>query len=559
MFQATASLRFTLKKLFASKSGAVLIYVAFGLPMLVGAMALSIDLGRAFILNSELKDFSDAAALAGAAELDGRDGARDAAEQAARTGLEGTLVNIQAFATDGGGPTMVIDQVVFLQNLPEDGTDFTVDDTATTDANARFIFVSVVNRNVRPGLSRVLGVVADFDTTAKSIAGYIAVVCRVPAMFMCNPLEEPGFPTPLGADPPCITGPKAPLVGQEHCLKGRQMLIKSGQGGGGQYFPGEFGLLRCPEAMQAEFGKGAKCAAESVAQVAPPNCVAGRAFVKTGSNTGPITSAINVRFDHYSAQFGGNKTGNPDAPRNNSNYAPALNVTKGWKESSKPGKGCSEPPDPSNPLDVTAPLPRDTCFDTGTCAGGGRFGDGDWHDGVRDIEYWETNHGNSDMPDPPANYTQMTRYDVYRFEIATEMNGTAPGIPEPDPAPGGPTLEEGKACNYTAGDPNNPAGGGFTDPALASSGLASIDRRLLNLAAVNCVEHGPLQGASSNNPNGVPIEGVVEIFLTEPASVPGEKAGEEKAGNDKHNIWGEIAGIVDSENEGHRDIVQLYR
>ncbi len=572
MYQANLGFRKFLKKLCASKSGAVLIYVAFGLPLLLGAMALSIDLGRAFILNTELKDFSDAAALAGAAELNGRDGAMAAAEQAARTGLDGTLVNIQAFATDGGGPGITIPPpgsvppgIVFLRNLPADGTNFTVDDTATSDADARFIFVRVENRSVRSGLSRALGVIPDFNTSARSIAGYIAVVCRVPAMFMCNPLEEIGFPTPGDADPPCVTGPTAPLIGQEHCLKGRQMLIKSGQGGGGQYFPGEFGLLQCPESMQAEFGKGAKCAAESVAQVAPGNCIANNAFVKTGSNTGPITSAINVRFDHYSPQFGGNKSGKPDAPRNNPDYAPALNVTKGWKESTKPGKGCSEPPDPSNPLDVTAPLPRDTCFDSGTCAGNGRFGDGDWHDGVRDIEYWATNHGNSGMPNPPTvgtagiDYADMTRYDVYRFEIETELNGTPPGIPEPAPEPGGPTLEQGKSCNYAGGDPDNPADGGFTDPALASSGEASIDRRLLYLAAVNCVEHGPLHGASSNNPDGVPIEAVVQVFLTEPASVPGEKAGEESAGNDKHNIWGEIAGIVDSEIEGLRDIVQLYR
>ena len=61
----------SLRRLRASKSGGVLIYIAFGLPLLLGSMALSIDLGRSFILNTELKDFSDAAALAGAAELDG--------------------------------------------------------------------------------------------------------------------------------------------------------------------------------------------------------------------------------------------------------------------------------------------------------------------------------------------------------------------------------------------------------------------------------------------------------------------------------------------------------
>ena len=65
MFQAKTILREYLRKLSASRTGGVLIYIAFGLPILLGAMALSVDLGRAFILNTELKDFSDAAALAG--------------------------------------------------------------------------------------------------------------------------------------------------------------------------------------------------------------------------------------------------------------------------------------------------------------------------------------------------------------------------------------------------------------------------------------------------------------------------------------------------------------
>ncbi len=90
VFQKRSILKSLLRNLWTSKSGAVLIYVAFGLPMLLGAMALSVDLGRVFILNTELKDFSDAAALAGAAELDGRVGARVASEAAARTGISGT-------------------------------------------------------------------------------------------------------------------------------------------------------------------------------------------------------------------------------------------------------------------------------------------------------------------------------------------------------------------------------------------------------------------------------------------------------------------------------------
>ncbi len=86
------------------------------------------------------------------------------------------------------------------------------------------------------------------------------------------------------------------------------------------------------------------------------------------------------------------------------------------------------------------------------------------------------------------------------------------------------------------------------------SGIESTDRRLLYLAAINCIEHGPLTSTSSSNPDGLPIKAVIEVFLTEPASVPGEVAGEENAGNEKHNIWGKIQEIVDDEYDDLRDI-----
>ncbi len=49
---------------------------------------------------------------------------------------------------------------------------------------------------------------------------------------------------------------------------------------------------------------------------------------------------------------------------------------------------------------------------------------------------------------------------------------------------------------------------------------------------------------------------MIEVFLTEPASISGEVTGEENAGNEKHNIWGKIQGIVDDEYDDLRDIVQ---
>lgn len=577
MNKIDALLQRGLKKVWASKSGGVLIYIAFGLPILLGVMALSVDLGRAFILNTELKDFSDAAALAGAAELDGRDGARAAAESAARTGLQGTLVNVQSFSTDGGGAGLVIDQVVFLQNLPADGTDFVAGDTATTDANARFIFVSVVNRDVRSGLSRALGAIPDFNTSAKSIAGFNSVVCRLPAMFMCNPLEDVNFPiteadevTPLFNCSSADLGEGSPL--KHDCLVGRGMLLKNGGGGGaGQgntsdYFPGEFGLLSCPDGISNN--NGIQCVAETIAQATPNVCIANLAFPQTGQGAGPIREAINVRFDDYSNPFyGGN---GPSAAKNNALYRPAINVTKGYKPTV--GGECAEPVDLADEAaENVARLPRDDCFYDDSCTGGDRYGPGNWQGpnldvngiGDRGGDYWLRNHGydvddpssTPGMPAPPANYGDMTRYEIYRYEISTMNFATMalpgsgiPGIPRPA-AMSGNAVENGLSCEYSPPDSSNPDMPNFSDPALDSNttGVDEIDRRLLVLTAVNCIEHGPLHGAQ---PDGIPVEGYVEVFLTEPTT---------QGGPEGLRVWGELKGVLEQGNDGIRDIVQLYR
>lgn len=561
MNKINALLQHELKKFWASKSGGVLVYIAFGLPILLGVMALSVDLGRAFILNTELKDFSDAAALAGAAELDGRDGARVAAESAARTGLQGTLVNVQSFATDGSGADLVVDQVVFLKNLPADGTDFVAGDTATTDAEARFIFVSVVNRDVRSGLSRALGVIPDFDTGAKSIAGFNAVHCRIPALMMCNPLEDADFPI-LGPDGLAVAGcedpvalgilkPTAPLISE--CMEGRQMLAKKG-GGGGAYVPGNFGLLDCPSG-----DNGTNCIAPYLAAVDPGFCVLadGTVNFRTGGATGPIRTAMNTRFDMYENPFFGGEEGN-------SAYRPAINVTKGQSDADI----CDSYTMPTLPAAPTAaPLmafPQDICFRDGTdCGGPERWGNWGWMDdvatpGVDDllgVQYWATNHpGNPDLGLPPYDtsltltgaskpYEDMTRYELYRWEIESGNipkhageNGHIENIPADTPA---------RQC-YTGGSLSDPSMATNPDDDLQDPAFA--DRRAISLAVVNCLDPAvaPLQGNESN----VPIVGFVDLFLTEPSV---------DKGSEKANIWAEIIRVAPVGVNGLRDIVQLYR
>lgn len=148
----------------------------------------------------------------------------------------------------------------------------------------------------------------------------------------------------------------------------------------------------------------------------------------------------------------------------------------------------------------------------------------------------------------------MTRYDVYRKEVDTDTLTPDPGIGTPSNYA---VIENGKSCNYTAGvfhDPKDDPNYSYAEGKINFE----LDRRILRAAVVNCEAEGPLTGSSSNHPNGVHIEGIVNVFLTEPAFIPG---GPDAGSKDDTNfdIWGELVAFDLRDNNGLKDVVQLYR
>ena len=71
-----------IRSLWRDRRGAVTIYIAASMPVLMGIGAMSLDLGRLMTVNTELQSAADAAAMAGAAELDQKTGARNNARAA---------------------------------------------------------------------------------------------------------------------------------------------------------------------------------------------------------------------------------------------------------------------------------------------------------------------------------------------------------------------------------------------------------------------------------------------------------------------------------------------
>ncbi len=86
----------SLRSLARHVRGTIGVYVAITAPVLLGIGALTLDLTRIMSVNTDLQSAADAAAMAGADELDRFSGARDRAKATAKD----AVTNLQTFAAD---------------------------------------------------------------------------------------------------------------------------------------------------------------------------------------------------------------------------------------------------------------------------------------------------------------------------------------------------------------------------------------------------------------------------------------------------------------------------
>jgi Flp pilus assembly protein TadG len=119
---------------------------------------------------------------------------------------------------------------------------------------------------------------------------------------------------------------------------------------------------------------------------------------------------------------------------------------------------------------------------------------------------------------PRAN---ATRYDFYRHEIDNAA------IPD---------------NSATGGEDGNPQCYSGSEPPVSS---ASRDRRTLYMAVINCIEEGPLSGASSSN---IRVKDYVKMFITEPVGTGSET-----------DVFLEFIDAVKQGDGVLHEIVQLYR
>jgi hypothetical protein len=463
-----------LGRLARDESGVVTIFVVVALSVLLGLGALVIDAGRLYNLNSEMQAYADYVALAAAAELDGEAGAIDRATKAALGDADSDplVEDGQSFAT--GASALAVGRLIFLSRLGDDpppddlGTRPAGDNvlcsveaggattcTADHDGQAQFVEVTVEAREVLFLMLPVLRAfgVAEAATTgraaAQAVAGFTREVCNFPPLMMCNPYET--------ATNKAFT----PIIGQ-------QVLLKS-KGAGSAWAPGDFGLLDVVDSggePHCTGGLGGSNRIRCVMGLVDPNtqCVKDRVNIRPGQSVS-VHVGLNLRFDIWDPPLQ-SKTNDPA-------FAPSANVTKGRTHAPNQCRSNQLQDPPPAPGD-TVRIPRDRCFDLGTCE---RFGDAQWDTEM--IDYWTINHPGLAMPGP-----FQTRFEYYRHEID---NGIVPD---------------------KSGD-----GGEDGNPMCAAAGINNPlrDRRELIVAVINCIEHN-VQGSTDD----VPVIAFARMFLTEP-------------------------------------------
>jgi Flp pilus assembly protein TadG len=158
------------------QQGAVIVMFALMLLLLLGFMGIALDLGRLFIVKTELQTAMDSCALAAAQELDGQASALTRARSAGLTAANLNKVNLQSASWDGQGQVAA--------------SDITFKDAAfadTTAASATYAVCSHRQSGVRMWLLQIMGPVSGsssaYPTTRAVLAS--AVASRASAQSTC--------------------------------------------------------------------------------------------------------------------------------------------------------------------------------------------------------------------------------------------------------------------------------------------------------------------------------------------------------------------------------------
>jgi Flp pilus assembly protein TadG len=387
-------------RLVRDRNGQVVIYFTILAPVMLGLIGLSLEGGRLLMLNSQLQDLADAAALAGAKELDGGNAAgNDAITRAINAAENVNVLNNtcttqndfqRCWSTDNSFGVQIVDPPIFYSALKGQPTDNpAANDVPTTDPTlASYIKVTTVTRQLTPAFLVAVGATSIAQTSATATAGSTYVACNVQPLMLCNPNEPNDFTATAG-----------------------QLFGFTPVGGGNQQLsPGDFSLLD----PSGTTNSGGTAIRNLLSQTVPNFCYADNVSPRPGQVSGDVADGINVRFD-MQPQGGANHLAGLD-------QTPAPDVIKGMKLNNYNNCNWSNPPQLAN-----AQLPGNTDMTQS-----GSLLTGSTMDMAAANTYWNYHHG----ANWPANIT--TRYAAYQLERGITapawLNNTEVAAPQCAPA-----------------------------------------------------------------------------------------------------------------------------
>ena len=255
-----------------NEKGVVIFIVAAGLLVFLGMAGLAFDLGRLYNVKSELQNAVDAAAMAGAAELNGAASGIDSAVSSAVAATNNYNFNSQPV-------TVTADNVTF--SAVRDSGYVSQATAAASPASIRFVKV-ITQKNMDLALIKVLpGIASTQNVDAVAVAGQ-----SPPLNYACDGLS------PLTPEP--LVGPGGLVT---NYVTGQQYTLRFGGGnnpppkGSGNYLVLDFSPITG--------GNSGASLVRDLLYGGSTGCIGvGDAICsKPGVNAGPVRQGLNDRFD----------------------------------------------------------------------------------------------------------------------------------------------------------------------------------------------------------------------------------------------------------------------
>lgn len=440
--------------------GAVAIMFGLSLVVLFGFMALVFDLGRTYVVRTELQNAADAAALAGAKDLNQKlDGVIQARATAQAIGLQ----NNTRFSFNGNTGIEITEAMIYVGSCPDDAPrcGWTQASTITnaTAADKTFLKIDIPSGDLATFFARIAGN-ATTRTYGRAVAGFY--VREITPIGICAIDQIKG-------------GTRTSAAGTELTEFGFRRgvaynIMELGPlGGSGQPYllnpVDKWGSPACdPSHSSATYTAPFVCTGTSAAIGTVP----GKVFGNTGISAGPIQAALNSRFkvNACAPQDANVKTYVFDDPT-------VLGSPKSWME-----------PDPSRQSikidsSTNKPVINPTLPDYGVL--------------------WSYSRAVRAIASPPSSdYTAGDPFTLNDWPVLYAGNNAV--IP---PFPAGTVASPYKTLSgsdYFASPPTTPG---------------KTDRRVLNIAIVNC----PASTGTGCN-STISVVGIGRFFMQVEADLP---------------------------------------